>query len=427
MRMTAETPKHGGLTTKSLWTEDIFSVLVASFDISPLSVVELTVLAGANSQFHAMQWPRCSMLWRTGCMLKWKKNWETVSSKLEHLGERLRSPHVAARAAIVGCADRFRAWAEEDRCRAAWAVAAVLSSVKWVDLENRGYIVRLLASGLVATAPWGSMSTASAVLEMVSRERGYSDEVDGLLREVGVGDLLARLVQHPSTSVQRCALEAISHACDLGCDPLELSGTDAVPAVISIAQSGCYDSKLAALEAIHWLAESSADRLKAAIPVLVQLLGHTSDDLKEAAASALWALMMSRQETYPIEACEHGCVPKLIDLLRRDKCQRQTILFCLERVTMPPAIRHMALQAGVLPLLFRSLQDERDKILQECILGMLLSYSSHVSQALVQQDAAERKSNIRQLVAISRAGSSENCTCARQLLEHITQDSSLTQ
>ena len=70
MRMTAETPKHGGLTTKSLWTEDIFSVLVASFDISPLSVVELTVLAGANSQFHAMQWPRCSMLWRTGCMLK---------------------------------------------------------------------------------------------------------------------------------------------------------------------------------------------------------------------------------------------------------------------------------------------------------------------------------------------------------------------
>ena len=80
MRMTAETPKHGGLTTKSLWTEDIFSVLVASFDISPLSVVELTVLAGANSQFHAMHW-------RTGCMLKWKKNWETVSSKLEHLGE----------------------------------------------------------------------------------------------------------------------------------------------------------------------------------------------------------------------------------------------------------------------------------------------------------------------------------------------------
>lgn len=159
----------------------------------------------------------------------------------------------------------------------------------------------------------------------------------------------------------------------------------------------------------------------------MQLLGHTSDDLKEAAASALWALMMSRQETYPIEACEHGCVPKLIDLLRRDKCQRQTILFCLERVTMPPAIRHMALQAGVLPLLFRSLQDEKDKILQECILGMLLSYSSHVSQTLVQQDEAERKSNIRQLVAISRAGSSENCTCARQLLEHITQDSSLTQ
>ena len=407
------------------WTEETFSVVAASFDTSPLSVVELTALAGANGRFHAMQWPRCSILWRSGCKLKSKSGHE-IGRDLELLGERLRGPQVAARGKVAGCQDSFRLWAEEDRCRAAWAIAAVMSSVRWATLENKAYIVRFLAAGLVAPAPWGCLSTASAVLQLLSRERGYCNEVDALLRELGFGGLLAQLIQHPLGTIQGVTLQAISHACDLGCDPLGLSSTDAVPMVVLIAESGCSENQREALEAMHWLTESSADRLETAIPILVQLLSHPMEDVNEAAASALWSLMNSRQDSYAIKACSHGCVPKLIDHLAHDKCQRQTILFCLESVTVPLATRHIALQFGILPLLFKTLRHERDTTLQECILEMLLCYSSQLSQVLVQQRAAERRSNIAKLVAIVRGASTDNGSIARQVLEHVAEDPSLS-
>ena len=143
--------------------------MAASSDICPLSVLELTALAGTNRHFHQMQWPRSSILWPVDDTLHLTDRGQNISATLVRLGERLRSPAVARAAKVLGRADCFCAWAEEDRCRAAWAIAAVLSSVAWSDLDSPIYLARFLALGLVAPAPWASLSTASAVLQMVWR------------------------------------------------------------------------------------------------------------------------------------------------------------------------------------------------------------------------------------------------------------------
>jgi len=142
--------------------EQILSLVLTSFDRSPLSVLELTALGGASLHFYQMQWPRFSILFDLESAPLDLESEEGLASKLERLGERLRSPAVA-RAALVEGANCFRVWAEEDRCRAAWALAVMLRSSDWEELKNRDYLVRFLASGLVAPAPWASMSTAAAM------------------------------------------------------------------------------------------------------------------------------------------------------------------------------------------------------------------------------------------------------------------------
>ena len=156
-----------------------------------------------------MSWPRSSILWNERCELRC----ELSNKALELLGERLRSPFIAQ--AVLG-ADGFRAWAEEQRCRAAWGIAAALSKMEWKHWKRkeRDYIVRFLAVGLVAPAPWAALSTASALLGLLSRQRGSCDEVDLILSNVGVGKVLMELVQNASPRVQLVALQAIREACD---------------------------------------------------------------------------------------------------------------------------------------------------------------------------------------------------------------------
>ena len=403
--------------------EQILSVVLTYSDRSPLSVLELTALAGANLHFYQMQWPRCSILFDLESAPLDLESEEGLPLKLERLGERLRSPSVA-RAALVKGAERRRAWAEEDRCRAAWALAVLLHSSDWEELENRDYLVRFLASGLVAPAPWASMSTAAAMLQLVHVSDGC--HVHSLLAGVGVAEVLVQLIQHTSAPVQQVALKAIIYAAASAQegDSLGLSGTSVVPAIISIAQLGCYVNQLAALEAIAALANGSiaiADQFKVVIPDVLEFLVHERDEMKEVAACALWNLMDAGQDAV-IKASEHGCIPRLIHLSWHAKSSlRDFLLQCLWIITKWETSRRMALQHGILPLLFQSLQGEdfmRGQVNQRLVLDMLLAYPYDARTAFLQEDPGRRTRAVRHMIWIAQRGA-PNPASAKELLKQL--------
>lgn len=404
--------------------EQILSLVLTSFDRSPLSVLELTALAGASLHFYQMQWPRFSILFDLENDSLDLDAEEGLASKLERLGERLRSPAVA-RAALVEGADRFKVWAEEDRCRAAWALAVLLRSSDWEELENRDYLVRFLASGLVAPAPWASMSTAAAMWQLVY-VRHEGGHVHGLLEEVGVGEVLVQLIQHTSIPVQQVALKAIACAGEadyMGGDSLGLAGTNVIPAIISIAQLGCYLNQLVAVEAIGSLAlGSDATHLKVVIPDVLEFLVHERDEMKQVAAQALLRLMFAGDD-FVINACQHGCIPKMIDVCwRATGPHRYTLLLCLQRMTFSEPQRKMALQHQILPLLFQSLQDwkqMREQDLQRLVLAMLLAFPSHVKDAFLQETLARRTSAVCQMTQIALEPGNPNTASAEELLEQL--------
>ena len=191
-----------------------------------------------------------------------------------------------------------------------------------------GYLVRFLASGLVAHMQSGPLPTACAIFQMVSMERGYSSEVDDHLKKAGVASAVAHLVRNPSSTVQKVALEAIRHACDLNCDTLEIGSTDVIPEVITIAQSGCDANKHAAVEALLWMADHNAEKVEPAIPVIVELLDHPQACIKDSAASGLWYVMLAPDsktggDAYAKIACECGCIPPLLAELTT-RCSKST-------------------------------------------------------------------------------------------------------
>ena len=385
--------------------EQILSLVVHSFDASPLSVVELTVLASTNVHYYQMEWPRRSFLWGGHCQLRLEQN---VMSKLECLGERLRRP-VVARAAqtLVKGAAGLCTWAAEDRCRAAWAVAAMLSSVPQgsAKLGNKEYMLRFLASGLVSPAPCGVLSTAAAVFSLASVS---PPETLGLLKEAGVGNLLAQFVEHESACVQKVALETITYA---GGHELGFPSSS-IPTVISIAASGCYNNQLAALEAIDILTddreETTRDSLKGAIPTVVKLL-HGSKEIKQVAAWALNGLVNAvDDDRFAIEACKLGCVPTLIDNWVESNYSWDATYGCLERISMGDGVRNIALQHGILPVLFQSLAQGQD------VSYLLAYYRMHVPHALMRETAAQRQAVVYQLTAMK---GSISRTDRRQLLE----------
>ena len=404
--------------------EQILSLVLTSFDRSPLSVLELTALGGASLHFYQMQWPRFSILFDLESAPLDLESEEGLASKLERLGERLRSPAVA-RAALVEGANCFRVWAEEDRCRAAWALAVMLRSSDWEELKNRDYLVRFLASGLVAPAPWASMSTAAAMWQLVQVCHDGC-HVHGLLAEVGVGEVLVQLIQHTSIPVQQVALKAIVCAGEVeheGGDCLGLSGTNVIPAIISIAQLGCYLNQPVAVEAIGSLAlGSDAKHLKVVIPDVLEFLVHERDEMKHVAAQALLRLMFAGDD-FVITACQHGCIPKMIDACwRATGLHQYTLLLCLQRMTFGEPHRKMALQHQILPLLFQSLQDwkhMREQHLQRLVLAMLLAYPSHVKDAFLQESPARRTSAICQMTQIALEPGNPNSASAEELLEQL--------
>lgn len=416
----------------STLTEQILSFALTSLDVSSLSVVELTFLAGTNVYFYQMQWPRSSVLWHDRkCQLDWDETEDSILSKLEELGERLenlRSPAIA-----LG-ADHVRAWAEEDRCRATWAIAALLSKVTWENLESAGdredldALVRLLGSNLVVPAPWASLATARALAGLVSYERGSNVKVHELLAEEGVGDLLLQLLQHSSPQVQEAALRAISGV--EGGYSLGLpKGT--ISAVVSIIGSEWDREQLLseALLAVGYLAEGKEDHagVKRAIPRVVKLLGHQCDGIKCMAVQALRDLIGWRGDDLTREACKHGCVPKLIDCWWNGDVDHWQALECFASVTKIPDLRLIALRNGILPILFQSLEEckpRRDSFELEEILDMLLAYKIHVPQALLQETAARRTAALRQLIKV--AVSPRGPRAAHLLLEHLfLEDASL--
>ena len=203
-------------------------------------------------------------------------------------------------------------------------------------------------------------------------------------KEVGIGKLLAQLVRHASAAVQHVALHAIDHLTVLSCeytDLLEISATDAVPMVISIAQSGSYTNKLLAVSIISGLSFYDAERLQSAIPTLVHLLGHPKARMKDEAGEALFVLMSAGPDAC-MEAFKHGCVPVLIENLRCYSCQPQPLIRCLGILARQGVGRQVALQRGILPLLRQRLEEETSGFMAECILDLLRAYGDHVPQSL---------------------------------------------
>ncbi|CAK9056730.1 unnamed protein product [Durusdinium trenchii] len=336
---------------------------------SQLSVVDLTRLATVNGRYRALPWPRLEALWGPHC-------------KLQDLSQ-----------------------------------------------DERGYLMRFLVSGLREAAMVAPLATAFVISNLIESDSDL--EVLGQVK-VTASQVLSDLVHNALPTVQKVALEAIHTACDWHCDPLEIGNSTAVPAIISVTESGCHENRLAAVNAIYWLSESCPERLKIAIPLLVDFLGHCDFDMKNAAASALWFLLLNheRPAEYAQTACEHGCIPLLISELhdqeKSNSIELQTCLFCLESLMKVPTIRPIALQHGLLPELLRCLVNEEDRILLECTLGLLQTCQAQLPKALLAQNRPWQRAILQKLLLVALKGVDSshstdrgNSTVARQLLEHV--------
>ena len=388
---------------------------------TPLTVVDVTRLALTSRHFQSKPWPRLAVLWTEGTP-KLSLPKDDLIPLLHRLGDRLRGPaRVHAAGVAVGSADtpQLLAWAEEDAHRATWVITAVLSS-SWPDIASVSYIARFLTSGLAAWLQ-ARVSTACAVLEMV-RQLPWEipDELSDALRDAGVARVLEHLLQNGPVMAQCAASEAIQYACDMCCDPLCVADTDVIPALVSIAHLGPVENKLAALKALSLLGDRPTKFPDVGFPVLVDLLAHTDDDVKEEASSALWAFIQNREDSAR-KACDHGCISHLIAQLHNKRILRQYPLFCLESVLALATARATAVELGLLPVLFQCLQEEKQTFHIEVILELLKMCVTHVPLALQQQTAAQRKAAMRKIVAA--ANSRANRTEARQLLQLLDQAS----
>ena len=408
--------------------EEILSLVLTSFDRSPLSVLELTALAAANLHFYQLQWPRCSILFDFESAPPGVGAREDILEwKLESLGFRLHRS-TAKGTVLEGAASRlrgFREWAEEDRCRAAWALAVLLHAYELEEFINRDYLVRFLAAGLATPAPWASMSTASAMAQLVG---GCYSTVHHLLAEVGATELLVQLLQKTSAPVQQMALKAIADAgewANAG-DSFNFSSTNVIPTIISIAQFGCYPNQREAVRAIGCLGTlangSDANQLKVVIPDVLKFLAHERDEMKQVAAAALVRLLAAGQD-FVTQACEHDGIPKLIDVCWRATGYRQHILLvCLELITIRQAFRIIALQHGILPLLFQSLQDWNDtteRHRQRPVLAMLLCYPYQCKTAFLQETQSRRTNAIRQMLQVGLQPGNPNIASVEEVLQQL--------
>ncbi|CAE7387704.1 unnamed protein product [Symbiodinium natans] len=405
----------GGLLSAVPFFEDV---------AAPLTIVDLARLAVTNRHFRAKPWPRLAIPWRqAACRLRVPK--EELMPLLDRLGGRLWGPvRVRAAATAVGSADfsRLVAWAEEDAHRAAWILTAVLSGW-WKDIDGHSHTVRSLASALTAQVRSGHfvpLSTACLVSAMIRRGDEATEEVDATLSQAGIADVLLRLLQDGPVIAQRVALEAICTSCEWGCDPLSFIPNGAVPVVVSIAQAGCSENMLAALRVLGKFGEGEAEFPEVVFPLLVDLLAHESDDVKEEATSALWFIVHNR-ESYARQACEHGCLPSLLAQLRNPKILLQHPLFCLEAVLKLASMRPVAVKLGLIELLFQSLEEEEDGFHLEVILELLETCAAYVPQALQQLTRVRRTSTVRRIVAIARMPERSHGAEARKLLQLLAQ------
>eukprot|EP00438_Fugacium_kawagutii_P023212 Skav215681 [mRNA] locus=scaffold278:179450:180640:- [translate_table: standard] len=385
--------------------EQILSLVVT--DTCPLSVDELSVLATANVRLYLMQWPRSSILW-DDVWGEGEKTLEYLSKLTDRLHGRGKHPAMVS---------DHGAWAEEDRCRAAWAIAVVLSGVCWGDLGRKLEsgerfaqqllnLMNHLSRALVKRAPWASMSTAAAILQLVPGAQ------HGGLNGVGIGNLLAELLEH--TTTKSLALQAVSLAVAEGRDWLGLLSTSAVNTIISLVQSRCLDTldTVHALQAIENLSENSSPedcRLKVVIPDVVNLLQNANLCIRDAALFALWSLVKAGHgDDFAIETCRHGGVPTLIEL-GRNQGTTFLVLGCLERLSQVASIRPVAIQHGILPLLRHSLVGLNlpgDELQQHFILQALLSYTRHLPEA-VDQEVVSRAVVLRRLRSMAHRGVEE--------------------
>ena len=385
---------------------------------APLTVVDLTRLALTNRHFRNKPWPRLAIL-EDSCQIALQQ--DELRPLLDQLGVRVWGP--ACIQAVAGAiksedAPRILAWAEEDAHRATCVIAAVLSN-RWQEIEDKPYFVRFLSSAL---ASWRHVPlSAACCIRAIARKNLETDwplreHVENALRAAGVADLLERLLKLSPAPAQRAALETLQYACDLGCDPLNVAPTDVIPTLLLIAQSGCEENMLESVKALGSLGEYPERFPDAGIPVLVGLLEHRCDNMKEAASSALWGFIMSGEQLAKA-ACEHGCLKPLITQLRNRRILRQFPLFCLESVLRVAMQISAAVELGLLPVLFHCLREEDDFIHIEVILELLKTCFTYVPQALLQETAAQRAEVIYKVIATASSPRGDIRTAAAQLLQ----------
>ena len=117
-----------------------------------------------------------------------------------------------------------------------------------------------------------------------------------------------------------------------------------------------------------------ADQFKVVIPGVLEFLVHERDEMQEVTAAALVRLMLVGED-FVVKACEHGCIPKLVNICSCDIGFPHELLMCLQLIIMTEPCKQMAAQHGILPLLF--LQDGKvmtDRYEQHLVFDMLKAY-----------------------------------------------------
>merc|ERR1712003_23335 len=117
-------------------------------------------------------------------------------------------------------------------------------------------------------------------------------------------------------------------------------------------------------------------------------------------------------------AVKHGCVSKLVSLLRNRRVDKEDTLYCFSELVRSPPWLATAVQEGILPALFHVCEDE-GLIDGECIeitLDIFRLCILTLPSALEQEQPSLRLSTIRKMVTIARSPDSDLCDEAKSLL-----------
>ena len=263
-------------------------------------------------------------------------------------------------------------------------------------------LVRFLASALVAPAPW-AMSTACAIAHLVGRCHTSSHTAE-----------LVRMVKHTSALVQQVALKTIAEAGIQYMKNME-TPTHRIPwprssrliwSLQSITSSGCWLNQIEPVRAIESLATgSNADQLKVFIPEVLKFMMNS--DAREWSDENCGCCSTMASNVQGRGLCDQSLWARLHPEGGR-RLLAQHRLSSRDAANVPgghsqETCQQVAVQHGILPLLFQFLQDWKimmDDMRMRRVIIMLLAYPHQARTAFLQESQDRRTSAINHMIAL---------------------------